>query len=196
MTLPTFASLSPIYLSQYLLLLSSSSLYTQALPSSSSHLMLTTVPYLQPSKEWNCLPSPPSSVTDRMAMPVLIRACMARCSARLSRDLWERELLILASGDGLKTTGAKTSKHSLITFAHWTHPHMHSSTQVSMSQQSAREKNRCMLKYSVKSHVIISFPNAFFYWILRIIKWFTTMLRQSWTQWRAQLTLRCVWKAL
>lgn len=61
---------------------------------------------------------PPSPVTDRMAMPMLIRVCMARCSARLSGGLWERELLILASGDGLKTTGAKTSKHSLITLTH------------------------------------------------------------------------------
>lgn len=95
--------------------------------------MLTSVPCLYPP-----------SVTDRMAMPVLISACMARCSARLSAGLWERELLILASGDGLKTTGAKTSKRSLITPAHWAHPRMRTSQQVwmRMTQTHARVKRR------------------------------------------------------
>lgn len=86
----------------------------------------------------------PPSVTDRMAMPVLIRACMARCSARLSAGLWERELLILASGDGLKTTGAKTSKQSLITPAHWVRPHMRTSQLLCMriKQKHARVQHR------------------------------------------------------
>lgn len=87
---------------------------------------------------------------------------MARCSARLSRGLWERELLILASGDGLKTTGAKTSKHSLITLAHWTHPHMRTRTQASTSQQSTQEDNRRMRKHIIKSHY--SFPHAISIW--------------------------------
>lgn len=113
--------------------------------------MLTPVPHLQPPQRVNPVPLPVPAL-DRMAMPVLIRACMARCSARLNRGLWERELLILASGDGLKTTGAKTSKHSLITLAHWTHPHMRTGTQVSMSQQFTEEEVRCMCEHSVKSH--------------------------------------------
>lgn len=95
------------------------------IPSLFPLLMLTPVPHCQPP-----------SVTDRMAMPVLIRARLARCAARLNRGLWERALLILASGDGLKMMGAKTSKHSLITLAHWPRPHKHTCTQVSsLSQQ-------------------------------------------------------------
>lgn len=89
---------------------------------------------------------PPVLVTNRMAMPVLIRACMARCSARLSRGLWEREMLILASGDGLKTTGAKTSKHFVIMLAHWTHPHMRTWTQVSMRQQFCSRRKQMHAK--------------------------------------------------
>lgn len=81
------------------------------LPTSSSTLMLKSAP---------CLLVPPPSVADRMTMPVLIRARMARCSTRLSTGLWERVLLILASGDGLKMTGPKTSKHCLVTFTYST----------------------------------------------------------------------------
>lgn len=86
--------------------------------SASPHPLLFLFLLLSSHADISPPPEPPPTVTDRMAMPVLIRACMARCSARLSAGLWERELLILASGDGLKTTGAKTSKQSLITPAH------------------------------------------------------------------------------
>lgn len=73
-------------------------------------------------------PPPPSpSVADRMTMPVLIRARISRCSTRLSTGLWERVLLILASGDGLKMTGPKTSKHCLVTLTYSTHTHRHTS---------------------------------------------------------------------
>ena len=53
-----------------------------------------------------------------MAVPGLIRVCMARQTARLTGGLWETELLIFGfSGDGLETTAPKTSKHSSIILA-------------------------------------------------------------------------------
>lgn len=65
-------------------------------------------------------------VTDRMAVPELIRACMTRCSARLSAGLWERELLILVSGDGSKATWCLNKQ----AFFHYTHTFRGSCTQV------------------------------------------------------------------
>lgn len=91
------------------------------------HLLLSL-----PTRRLSCWNQPhvsllSPSVADRMAMPVLIRACMARCSTRLSTGLWERVLLILASGDGLKMTGPKTSRHCLVTLTYSAHTHMHTS---------------------------------------------------------------------
>jgi len=76
------------------------------------------------------------------AMSVLIRACMTRLYTRLSGGLWEREMLILASGDGLKTTGAKTSTHSLITLTHSSHTCAQEGKYI--TQQSIQDENRCL----------------------------------------------------
>lgn len=93
-------------------------------PASPTSASIFPAPYLLIDSDAEISPlspsPPPPSVADRMTMPVLIRARMARCSTRLSTGLWERVLLILASGDGLKMTGPKTSKHCLVTFTYST----------------------------------------------------------------------------